>query len=381
MNDMIKQFSDARASFAEDLDVCAVRVDAGGGRSKLVYQVNGRTQLNATDAHAVREMSAALRKLPAFRGQDDRKVQDSAENFVTSSLSRVLGAAENVRRPTLPLLFVPGPGRKVVLASRNLVKPGLRTIEYEVRAQTGQAQWVDPASTRELQTADFVGERKIHGADYSGIRYGYTTPETWEDDILGGDMIGEREASAMQALDNFEESVSGWGAADRNIPGLLNYGSALLVVGGQFFASGSVTAIEMLRAIGSWESMYSRANGDLKPDGAIIPEADRVIMATTFLPNTLQSAWERAMILYPWMANSSSTNRLNSNAGSGPGKFGYGRWVLYNNDPLHTYFENTPSMVFGPFIDEMRMSFVVLRRHGGLVAKLPERIVNVDFTS
>lgn len=381
MNDMIKQFSDARASFAEDLDVCAVRVDAGGGRSKLVYQVNGRTQLNATDAHAVREMSAALRKLPAFRGQDDRKVQDSAENFVTSSLSRVLGAAENVRRPTLPLLFVPGPSRKVVLASRNLVKPGLRTIEYEVRAQTGQAQWVDPASTRELQNADYVGERKIHGADYSGIRYGYTTPETWEDDILGGDMIGEREASAMQALDNFEESVSGWGAADRNIPGLLNYGSALLVVGGQFFASGSVTAIEMLRAIGSWESMYSRANGDLKPDGAIIPEADRVIMATTFLPNTLQSAWERAMILYPWMANSSSTNRLNSNAGSGPGKFGYGRWVLYNNDPLHTYFENTPSMVFGPFIDEMRMSFVVLRRHGGLVAKLPERIVNVDFTS
>lgn len=381
MNDMIQQFSDARAMFGDDIHATEVRIDAGGGKTKLVHQVNGRTQLNASDAHAVREMKAGLRRLPAFRDKPDRQVQDAAENFVTSSLSRVLGAGENVRRPTLPLLFVPGPGRRVVLASKNLVKPGLRTIEYEVRAQTGQAQFVDPASTRELQNADYVGERKIHGADYSGVRYGYTTPETWEDDILGGDMIGEREMSAMQAMDNFEESVSGWGAADRNIPGLLNYGSALLVVGGQFFASGSVTAINMLRAIGSWESMYKRANGDLAPDGAIVPEADKVIMKTTFLPNTTQSAWDRALALYPWLENASATNRLNSNAGSGPGKFGYGRWVLYNSDPLYTYFENTPSMVFGPFIDEMRMSFVVLRRHGGLVAKLPERIMNVDFTA
>lgn len=373
-----------RASFFDPRDVGTMTVvgqrrDAATGQSVDVVQSSklGLSLTEFTTAH--RKMASFFRRRWDSNGVtfNDQQVQDAATDFVTSRLQRILGPAENVRRPNnKPYLFVPGRAKTLVVPSRNLLAPGQRSASYQVRAPTGQAMWVDPNDTRSLQRAGSVAEEKEYRAHWYGIRYGFNIPETWEEPFTGENIEAERADSAILAMDDFREMVSFIGDTDRKLSGFATLDGAPLIGGGQSFSSGAITADNMLLRMGAWEQLYMRANGGMRPTGLVAPEGDRIAMQNARFTGTSDSAWTVGIQQYPWLANAVWDERfaLANDAGTS------GRWVFYTEDQMKLYIEHLETKVFGPFVDEMETTFVLLRRHGGMIAKLPEMIVYVDFT-
>lgn len=307
----------------------------------------------------------------------DRRVQDAAGEFVTGPLERVLGpSADVVRGRNKPYVFVPGEGRTPAVPSRNELPPGWEVNSYEVKSYTGQAAWTEPHATKHLPTADFLTEKKLQGAKYYGIRYRWSIPEEWSDRVRRINSQAERELAAIMALDDFREAASKYGAPEFKLPGVYRSGDALKFHGGARFGSGTVDAPTMMLRLASWAYKYSRCNERMEPTRVIAPLSDKVAMQRTYFTGTSDTVWSRAIEDFPWLQNAvwdDSLVRANS-AGNGP------RWVFLTDDPLNMYIEHTDTMVFGPFPDEMDMSFVLLRRHGGFVNRLPERLAYVDFT-
>lgn len=309
----------------------------------------------------------------------DRKVQDAAADFVTSSLERVLGPGEDiVLNDDQPFIFVPRPGRPLALESRSVLPPGWRTNSYKVKTHNGQATWVEPHAVRKVGYADFQEEKKEQGAEYYAIKYCYTIPEQWENNILNVDEIGEREFAATQALDNFRERVSGFGDANKKIPGLWTSGDAVIANGGQQFSSGAVGAQIMMSRLANFNRLYTRINRERPANMLTAPWTDLDAMQNTYFGTGGEgpSVWDRAIERYDWLRNAVWTDRLaNANATANAS-----RWAVYSRNSREMYLEHTESMVFGPFQDYMNFDFVVIRRIGGLVNKRPERLMYVDFT-
>lgn len=303
--------------------------------------------------------------------------KDAASDFVGSVLKQALSPSEDVvRGMDEPYIFVPGPGRQVVIPSKNVLKPGFRTFSYKVRAPNGAAQWTDPNDMRSLQNADYSVEEKEQGASYFGIAWRINVPEMWEADALGENLAQWREQAATLGLDDFDERVSSYGDADKKIPGFITLGDALVAEGGIRFNSGTPTAEEMILRIGLWETVYRRANRGMKPTAVLAPEADRIAMATKMFTSTGISAWDKASEIYPWLKNATWDDRmLTASSGS------LNRWVLYRQAPNDLYLERTPTMVFGPFPEYASQIFILLRRTAGAVSKKPEQVMFVDFTA
>lgn len=313
-------------------------------------------------------------------------VFDAATDFVTSGLKKFLGPAEDVERGMEdPFLFVPREGSPAIIPSRRTLNPGERSLAYKVRQPVGQAQWLEANAVRGLQRANYNVEEKEHRAHFYGIAWGYNLPETWEAEVLGEDILGDRERSANYALDLFRENVSGWGNVDRKIQGAYTVDGALRLLGGQQFSSNNVTATQMIQRIMTWEQAYKRANGNRKPLGAIIAESERIALQTTYFGDNGNgpSVWDRCIgtrgenALFPWLNNAYWDERLNKANPDGTAA----RWVLYGGSEKETFIEHTESMLFGPFQEYMELTFIILRRIAGVVAKLPERFEYVDMAA
>lgn len=303
--------------------------------------------------------------------------KDAAADFVGSVLKQALSpSGDVVRGQDEPYIFVPGPGRQVVIPSQNLLKKGFRTFSYKIRAPSGQAQWTDPNDMRSLQNADYAVEEKEQGASYFGIAWRINVPELWEADALGENLAQWREEAAQLGLDDFDERVSSWGDSDKKIPGFITLGDALIAEGGVQFSSGTPTAEEMLLRIGLWEDLFRRANRGKKPTAVLAPERDRIAMATKMFTSTGISAWDKAVEIYPWLKAATWDDRMMTAS-----PVTLTRWVLYRQAPNDLYLERTPTMVFGPFPEYASQVFILLRRTAGAVNKMPEQVMYVDFTS
>jgi len=329
-----------------------------------------------TESGAVAKMARFLAKRWSM-DPNCKEVMDAAADFTYSTLEKVLGPSANLRRgEDRPYIFVPRQGRPLALESQNLLPPGWRTNSYQVLEPTGQAHWLEPHSVRKLPHVDFSQEKKENGAHYYGVKYAVSIPDQWEANILDIDVLGERVNAATEALDAFRERVSGVGDVLKKLPGMFTLGDALIGLGGQTFSSGSVDAPTQMRRLANFQHLYFRANRERVPTMLIAPYSDKYAMENTYFTGTSDSVWEKASAKYAWLRDAVWTDRaaLANAAGNAP------RWVLYSKNINELYIEHTESRVFGPFQDYMMSEFVVLRRHGGVVSKRPERVLYVDFT-
>ncbi len=392
------------------------RLDAAGGRAIAFGSDDDLAEGMRTDASGMRivgfqhlkaeigrNAKAALdRLIPVLRRQWPdaplEKVQDAAKaiikrhiaplvdprfdgvtDFTSSSLELVGGAGENIVRPTPPTLFVPGPGRTVALQSRNVLKPGYRTNSFKIREHVGQAVWGEPNAMREVPNVDYQDEKEVRGAAYYMSKYSWSIPDTWEAAIVGDDMPGERQFAAVEALDRFREAASWWGSTDKNIEGMATISGAMLLLGGQQFSAMALTAVQMLQRIAAMEARYMLGNQGRRPSHSIIPHADRLAMQNTWFGSDSNgdSAWDKAIKQFPWIANAMFSDNLMEANHAGTAT----RWIIYTADPKNLYVEHMDTMVFGPFDDYTNQTYVLLRRHGGVVAKLPETVLYADFTA
>lgn len=371
----------SRASLIDLSDLSKVgspqyRLDAKGR-----YQVTEFGKFGAEIGHSSSAAKKAIahRLMLAWPGCDMKVAQDAAADFVTSGLNLVMGAGENVIRPAAPTLFVSGPGLKPVLPSRNLLKPGLRTNSFKIRQRHGQAQFVSPeAIGRELNKAGFQDEEEVRGAEYYAIAWGYSIPSTWEASLLGIDPLAENQMAATEALDDFHERLSMWGDADKKLSGFATLDGAGLLLGGQQFSSTVPTAIQMMQRVAEFEQQFSDMNANRKPTAVMAPDSDRYAMQNTYFGTGSEgdSVWKRVLEQYPWFQNVTWTNDLMLANEAGTGS----RWILYIQDPKNLYIEHTDTMLFGPFQEYLDFTFIGLRRHGGVVNRMPERVMYVDFT-
>lgn len=312
-------------------------------------------------------------------------VFDAATDFVSSGLKKFLGPGEDVRRGDEdPFIFVPRPGSPAIIPSRRTLEPGHRSLAFRVREPVGQATFLEPNAVSGLQRANYNVEEKEQRAHWYGIMWGYNLPETWEADVLGEDILGEREFAANYALDLFREQVSGWGDADRKIPGYFSVDGALRVLGGQQFSGApGPSAEQMLTRLATWEQAFKRANGRRKPLGGVASELERIAMQNTYFTGTAISAWDKAIGAreeqgqFPWLANIEWDERLNLGNAAGDAA----RWALHGGNDRESFIEHTETMLFGPFQVYMEIVFVMLRRIGGVVAKRPERFMYVDMAA
>lgn len=306
---------------------------------------------------------------------------DALTDFVTSGLEVVLGEGSTVMRgEQQPWMFVPERA-PALLPSRNLLPRGARTVSYKVREPTGQATWMDPHDTRGLERADYRTEKKSNKREYYGIRWGWTIPELWEARILREDVQGGRQRAANLALDKFRERVSSWGSADHGIPGAFTLGTALIELMGPRFSGGAVSAVEMMERLDHLDQVYRRANSDMAPMGVVMPLDDERAMALKYFGTGQEgpSVLDRARGMYGWMqpGNLRTARRLYNGNAAGDSS----RWMFFSSDPENLYIEHMPTMVFGPFNDEMSVDFVAIRAHGGCVSRIPERVAYADFTT
>lgn len=395
-----------------DLDGVAIRSDGinithidglgaemGGNSKKLIRQVAECFRRHSPDADPKKAQDAAekvvkdgigrlfgatQRRAAANPVQQLAKAlasamkQDGATDFVSSELELVMGESETVIRPADPTLFVPGPGRTLVLPNRNLLRPGLRTNSYKVRQRRGQAQWADPNTVgRQINRAGFDDEKVVRGAEYYAIQYGYSIPGEWEAGYLGIDILGENQMAAVEAMEDFRERVSTWGDAEKAVAGFATLSDAVIISAGQQFNSLTPTAEQMMQRLAAIEQRYMLANQDRRPTNLLAPNADRLAMQNTYFTGTSDSVWSKAVEQYPWVRDAVWTDRLMLASADSTAA----RWIVYSQDPKNLYIEHMDHMLFGPFQEFMTFTFVLLARHGGVVSKIPERVVYVDFTA
>lgn len=302
---------------------------------------------------------------------------DGVTDFTSSGLELQGGPGEVLVRPPDPTLFVPGPGRVEAVKSRNVLKPGYRTHSFKLRAHTGQAVIIDPNAMREVPNADYQDEKEVRGAAYYASAYSWSVPDDWEAAIVGDDLQGERQFSAVKAADDLRERLSWWGDSTENIEGVATISGALLLLAGQQFSSYVPTATQMLQRLATIEARFSRGNKGRKPTHCIMPDVDRLAMQSTYLANTSVTVWDQAVKQYPWIANAMFHDNLTTGNWGSDGT----RWIVYIADPMNFYIEHMDTMVFGPFEEYVTQRYILLRRHGGAVAKMPEQILYADFTA
>lgn len=303
---------------------------------------------------------------------------DGVTDFNTSSLELVGGPAENIRREPPPTLFVPGPNRVVAIQNRNVLKPGYRTNSFKIRKGVGKAVWAEPNALREVPNVDYYDEKEVRGAAYYASKYSWSIPDEWEAAIVGDDLPGELQMDAVLVADDFQERVSWWGSTEKNIEGIATVSGALMMLMGQEFSSMVPTAEQIIQRLAAIEARYKRGNNGRKPTHSIIPDADRLAMMTIFFGEKAvgESVWDRAVRQFPWVANAFTHDNLSLGNQDGTAS----RWIVYTNDPANLYIEHMDTMVFGPFDEWNTTSFVIVRRHGGVIAKMPEQVLYADFT-
>jgi hypothetical protein len=357
-----------------------VRQDSRGGQRVIHRSSKYGLELGAMDI-AVPRIANHLMEQARQDGSAEAQqysptqARRDAEDFASSTLTQILSPAENVRRgEDKPYMFVRSRGPELI-PSRQTLDIGANASQYQVRAPTGQAQWTNLNDLSALQNADSVGDVMNYGAHWYGIAYQVSIPETWSQKFTRLNIQTERSDAAVLGLDDFQESVSSWGDATKQVTGAFTMGNAPLIIGGTAFHSGA-TAQAMVLAIGSWEAMFKRANGGRKPTGGVMPTSDMVALKNTVYTNTGVTAWSNAIQSYPWLANMVESDNLElGNADSnGP------RWVLFGRDDMKLHMEHTDTMVFGPFVRDLTTYFYLIRRHGGLIAKMPEMVFYIDFT-
>jgi hypothetical protein len=376
MNVMIKDFGVRmdRAVFLNDSDVSGARYERQDGAAHPLLHIPSLGTELGSGPFAKAKVGRFLAKAWGLN-PNERAVQDAAADFVGSSLKQLLSPSEDVRRgEDDPFIFAPRPGRTPILPSRPILEPGMRSWAYKIRAPVGEAQFVEPNAVSSLQLADYVVDEKEQGARYYGVAYALEIPETWEAKHLGEDPLGERESSATLAMDNFREMVSFIGSDDGKIPGFATFPDALLVLGGVPFSGFTLSAVQMLQRMATWESEYRTANRGMRPTHVLAPHSDLIALQTIMFANTATSCWSLAVEMFPWLKNATWDDRMDTANPDG----GH-RWIFWSQNPKDTFIEHSAPMVFGPWEERMRLTFILLRRTGGFVAKIPERVMYVDF--
>lgn len=360
------------------VSVVGYRQDSTGAQRPIHHSANFGPELGSLDV-AVPRIAAHLMDRARKDGGEDKyspmQARKDAEDFATSTLTQIMSPNENVRRgEEKPYLFVPSRG-PVLIPSRQTLDIGATAGQYQVRMPTGQAQWTTLEDGPSLQNAGSVGDSMNYTAHWYGIAYRWSEPETWSQKFTRVDYQQEREAAAVLALDDFQEQVSSWGDSTKSVTGAFTMGNSPLILGGLAFSTG-VAAADQVLAFSSWVAMFSRANGKRVPSGAIVPTSDMIAMKNTYFTGTGITAWDQIIKNHPWMSNAVEADNLmlGNAAGTGP------RWVFMARDPMKMHLEHTDTMVFGPFVKDLTTYFYLIRRHGGLIAKMPEMLFYVDFT-
>lgn len=302
---------------------------------------------------------------------------DSAPDFTTSGLTLELGAAEGVvRGQDEEFLFVPGRAARPLLPMSNRMRPGARKFRYPIFSHTGQAKFTHPSDLRNLENVGTARDQKEQGAEYFGIGYRWTIPQTWEWSMLGVNGQSELATAAAYEMDAFVEYHAGWGDADHEIPGFLALDDAIIALLGTPFSELS-DAQTMLNRLGFIDDLYRRANNGARAMRAVMSDADMYALNNTRFGTGGEgdSVMTVARSLYPWLSNVTWTRRMDNASASGGGP----RWILYRDDPMNLSLGNAPVQVFGPFQDRMSLEFVLLGRLTGVVGKKPEIVMNVDF--
>jgi hypothetical protein len=312
---------------------------------------------------------------PAARKYTEEQSRQDAEDFATSRLTQLMGPASDVRRGEgKPYMFVASKGEELI-PSQQTLDIGARVGQYNIRALTGQAQWTNLEDLATLQNADFVGDVGDYKAHWCGIAKRISIPETWSEKFTRVNTDQERTNAAMMALDDFQEQASAWGDSTKGVTGAFTMGNASIGLSGPAFSTG-VSATDMLLVLGTMERHFQNGNQDRLPWGGVIASADVVAMKNTFFTGTATSAWMIAESMYPWLKNMKQSRALELGNQAGTAS----RWVLVGLDPDHLHNEVTDTMVFGPFVKDLVTYFYMVRRLGGIVAKMPEMVNYFDFT-
>jgi hypothetical protein len=373
INDLLNRFD---AGSAGAIDIAAFGEPRMDGKALYIPGL-GREITSDKD---LKEKMAGKYALAWGLSREDKKVQDAATNFTTNGLNLVGGRSEDITRNTDDeYIFVPMTGRPLALPSFNKLKPGYETNSYDIRTRSGNADFVNPsAGFRQLQDANYSKERKTQGAEWYASTFSTSLPDQWTADVLGEDDMGEKQSAATEALDGMRERLSGLGDVGKKIPGFMRLGDALYMLGGTAFSVGTVTALTMMIKLAAMEMQYRNSNDGKRPTRLLAPEADLYAMQNAFFGTDAvgESVWDRAGRYYPWLKNAIWSNRMSTASTAN-----LTRWVLYTDDPKTTYIEHTETMLFGPYTEMMVQRFLLLRRHGGVVSKIPERVMYIDFAA
>jgi hypothetical protein len=367
------------SDFSNGLSLQTVHLDAAStvGVQALVHPVYGMQLVPKGMKNRVAKTIAAIAVKAGFDA-DQRRVQDAAGNFVTSTLTKMLAPAEDVTRgDKRPWLFVPGrvPAEQLALISRDIMEPGYRDFEYRVREMVGQAQWGDPNRPRSFSNADVVEDIQRGTAHWYGINFEVTLTDLWTDSITGRNARADKEAAAMLSLDDMRERVSSFGDPEKKLSGLARVSSSIIIAGGQRLTLAGPTAEQLVQRVTSWIELYAKANNNTMPVACLAPREDLVLLQTTIFSGTDKSAWDKLIITFPWLVTSHWDYRMSTASPDGTP-----RWTFYARDDMNLFVAHTETMLFGPYEDMTSMKFLAIRRHGGVVAKKPEQVVNVDFT-
>jgi hypothetical protein len=368
------------SDFSNGLSRQIVHVDSTTGPIDVPAFVHPTWGVQLVSKGMKNRVATSIAKLAATAGYraDQRRCQDAAGNFVTSTLTKILAPAEDVTRgDKRPWLFVPGrvPADQLALISRDIMEPGYRDYEYRVREMVGQAKWGDPNRPRSFNNADTVEDIQKGQAHWYGINFEVTLTDLWTDAITDRNARGDKEASAMLALDDMRERVSGFGDPEKKLSGLARVSSSIIVAGGGRLTGAGLTAEQLVQRVTSWIELYAKANNNMMPVACMAPREDLVLLQTTIFTGTDKSAWDKLVITHPWLATSHWDYRMSTASPDGTP-----RWTFYARDDMSLFVAHTETMLFGPFEDMTSMRFLAIRRHGGVVAKKPEQVVNIDFT-
>ena len=356
--------------------------DAATGRTyiQLEHSVLGCELSSHTDS-AKRRMAQFFAEVATKRGLnvDPKVAQDAATNFVTNQLTAVLGPSERViRGNNRQWMFVPGrvSNDRMVLTSRDVLQPGHRDFSYQVRQYTGRAGWTTLNATRKLQAGGAVDDEVTRGPQWYGACWEYNQGDLWRDAVTGQNTPDDNQTGCILSMDEFRETSSMLGAPEMGVFGLATLPDAIKVGGGTRLITAGLTAPQLYARVLTWINFYMRCNNNALPSGVVAPMMDKQTLQTTIWDNSGgKSVWASLLELHPWLDSGSfwDDRMMDASPTSTP------RWIFFQKDDQNAFIAHTERMVFGPFLDEMTTRFVVLARQGGVVDKLPEQFVYIDF--
>jgi hypothetical protein len=328
-----------------------------------------------------RKISAHLQVLDSRPGsskspRSDTQRHDAATAFTTSALSHVL--APVFIQSAYSFLFTPGMtgARGQLLPVNHTVPLGKTSVEWPVVAYTGEAKRMAAGSTRGLPRVGTADDLKSQPVGYYGVRFGWDWWELNQATHLGRSVQTEQQQAASMAMAEYHEAFSSYGDTSTKRPGFFNHGS-VFTVGATINLGTTTSAVDMMGQLSRIHQAWKIANPNRVLSGVIMPESHRLNMLTLMYGTGQegQSAWNLAVVAFPWLSNIVTDDRLETASQNGRAM-----WQFWSADSQSQYIEATPTpLMFGPFNDELETTFILIGVQAGVVNKDPRAIMRVNF--